>query len=102
MTFRMLALSVVALLAVTPAMAQDYNFTRDIVGAKTDETTRNNAYINDATSAGDRATERAMKDKVPVKHVQPQHEVIMRESNGVMVPRDVYIIPASPEESAPY
>jgi hypothetical protein len=90
-----------AVLLCTPALAQDYNFTRDIVGAKTDESTRNNAYINNATSAGDRITERAMKDKIPTKHVQPEHRVIMRESHGVMVPHDVYIIPDVPHEN-PY
>jgi hypothetical protein len=90
------------LLAASPALAQeDYNFSRDIVGGKTDPTSRDSPYINDATTALDRSVERAQREKTPVKHVRPEHRVILRNIHGRQVPTDIYVIPPSPAENGP-
>lgn len=99
MTWRIWIL-VLGVLLTAPGVAQaqeDYAFTRDIAAGKTDPTSRDNHFINRATTAQERATERAAAEKIPVKPV-PEHRVILREWHGERVPTDVYLIPPSEEE----
>ena len=98
MTLRILILALAALALPAAAFAQeDYAFQRDITAGKTDPDSRNNHFINPATTAQERATQRAADQKVPVKPV-PEHRVILREWHGQEVPTDVYLIPPSEEE----
>jgi hypothetical protein len=98
MSPRILTLLAVMVLFSGVAMAQEeLNFQRDRAGAKTDPDSRDTQYIAPATTAEERATDAAARDKYGAG-VEPQHEVIYRPSHGVMVPHDVYVIPPGPEE----
>jgi hypothetical protein len=70
-------------------------------GAKLDETSRDSSYINDATTAGDRAAERAMRDKAASPHVRPEHHVVVRKSRGVITSTDIYVIPDTEDRYRP-
>ena len=94
MTPRICTFVTMALMVCGPALAQDYAFTRDVVGAKSDPTSRDSTYINDATTAGDRAAQHAMEEKTAEKHVRPEHRVLVRKSHGTVKTTDVYLIPA--------
>ncbi len=90
-----------AVIVFTPglALAQlDLQFQRDNVGAKTDPTSRDNAYVSASTTAQERAIDTAQHTKTEVHRPKAEHQVIYRESHGVMVPHDVYLIPPGPEE----
>lgn len=89
---RISTLILIILITCGPVLAQDYNFTHDIVGVKTDETSRDSRFINDATTAGDRAAAHAMEEKIP-GHVHPQHRVVTERVNGKVTTRDYYFIP---------
>lgn len=100
MSPRIYALTILAALAATPVLAQEYNFTHDIAGAKLDETSRDSPYINDATTAGDHAADQAMRDRTAVKHVQPEHRVVLHRENGRTTTTDLYFIPPSAAEAS--
>lgn len=101
MMFRLFTFIAAASLTCGPALAQDYNFTRDIpMLSRTDPTSRDSPYINDATTAADRITEHAMREKTP--HVHPEHRVITHRQNGTVTTTDVYLIPEPPETDEIY
>ncbi|MEZ0223662.1 MAG: hypothetical protein ACAH83_03850 [Alphaproteobacteria bacterium] len=70
-------------------------------GAKLDETSRDSAYINDATTAGDRAAERAMREKSGANRVMPEHRVVLRKFRGTVTTTDVYVIPNTDDPNRP-
>jgi hypothetical protein len=70
-------------------------------GAKLDETSRDSSYINDATTAGDRAAERAMREKAGKPRIEPEHRVILRKFHDTVRKTDVYVFPNTDDPDRP-
>jgi hypothetical protein len=68
-------------------------------GAKLDETSRDSPYINEATKAIDPSAAPAQRAKdlrgeaPPAPRAHPVHRVLLRKSHGVIITRDVYVLP---------
>jgi hypothetical protein len=103
MMFRLFTIIAAVSISCGPALAQDYNFTHDVpISSRTDPTSRDSPNMNDATTASDRVTEHAMREKIPGGHVHPEHRVIVHRHNGAVTTTDIYLIPEPPEPDEIY
>lgn len=95
---RLYLIAVVIAIALLPALARGEEI---LPGAKLDETSRDSPYINDATTAGDRAAERAMQERTGTGRIELKHYFILRNVHGVVRKTDVYVIPNTDDPNRP-
>lgn len=71
-------------------------------GAKLDDTSLDGRYINDATTAGDRAAERAMRSRSSGSTpVVPERRFILRHFRNGTTLTEVYVIPNTDHPDRP-